>query len=274
MGRPRPPRGEHVATSRANALRFVCERVDKLFPASKYDIRDCGDIIELARSPTSSLTSSTAIVHFRPVLETVPVGPISKLASYKTSLGCPAVFVSWLQDYSDDAIAVAESNEILLYRLEPDGSWIPQNKAAEDHDKKNSLDAPPLIAWLSVVLVLTAIGALYFGPLILFSAEKLLRKALGFSGYIETVAVIGAVCLGVLFSLIWGQASGRAWRWLASAARSVIAFGVLVVNIVIIFACVYLARSEQYPGSFFLSSEDAHASTIFLLYNPSHGWVR
>src|SRR5262249_51476624 len=134
MGQPRPPRGEHVATSRANALRFVCERVDELFPASRYDIRDCGDIIELTRSPTSGLTSSTAIVHFRPVLETVPVGPISKLASYKRSLGCPAVFVSWLQDYSDDAVAAAESNEIRLYRLEPDGSWTPQNKHAVNLD--------------------------------------------------------------------------------------------------------------------------------------------
>jgi hypothetical protein len=184
------------------------------------------------------------------VLETVAVGPIYKLASDKKSLDCPAVFVSWLNGYSEDAIRVAESNEIFLYRLEPDGSWIPQNKRAEEFDKRNSFEAPSWIAWLFFVLLLIGIGVLYFGPLIFFYAEKPLRKAFGFSHYIEAVAVVGAACLGVLFSLIWGQASGRAWRWPASAARSVIAFGVLVVNIAIVFACVYLARSEQYPGSF------------------------
>jgi hypothetical protein len=250
LGYPQAPSGATAATTRANAIRFVCDRVDNMFRTNRYDVREYDDIVEIVRNPTAGLIKTTAIVHFRPVLDTVPEFLISKLASLTDSLDCKGVFISWMSEYSQYAIQIAEANEILLYRLNPDGQCCPRNRAAEDFDQRSRSKANPWTGWIWVALVLVAGAALYLGPVILFYGEKQIREAIGFSWYIKLVSANGVLCLGVLFSLIWGQGKRRAWRWPSNVLRSVVSFGLLVINIALIFACIYLGRSEQYPGSF------------------------
>jgi len=253
MGRPRRPRGAKVATSPANAVKFVSEFVDRIFPHTRYDIRQCGDTVEFARDPISDdLSGKTAIVHFRLVPEIVPGTAIAKLASLKASLDCPGVFVSWLNEYSEDAMAIADNSKIYLYRLNANGECDPCNSIAKDLAKRQAADRLSWIEWLIFAIAVLAAAILYLGPLALFYWERSIREAIGFPAYIRLVTVVGVPCLIALFYLIWGKTRRWAWRWPGGIARSLAAFCLLILNIALVFACAYLSRSEQYPDSFSL----------------------